>query len=71
MKKDIYTYLKEMIKCTYESDLKDHKREVFVLLNNLSDQDYSKKEIEDVTRYVFGNTYLNDEKIRNLLKRFK
>ena len=71
MKKDIYTYLKEIIHCTYESDLKDHKREVFVLLNNLPDQDYSKKEIEDVVRYVFGNTYLNDEKIRNILKRFK
>ena len=71
MKKEIYTYLKEIIHCIYESDLKDHKREVFVLLNNLSDQDYSKKEIEDVVRYVFGNNYLNDENIRNLLKRFK
>ena len=70
MKEDIYTYLKKIIHCTYESDLKDHKREVFVLLNNLPDQDYSKKEIEDVARYVFGNTYLNDENIRNLLKRF-
>ena len=70
MKKDIYTYLKEMVKCTYESDLKDHKREVFVLLSNLSCWDYSRKEVEDVVRYVFGNTYLNDENIRNLLKRF-
>lgn len=70
MKKDIYTYLKEMVKCTYESDLKEHRREVFILLSNLPYWDYSRKEVEDVISYVFGNTYLNDEKIRNLLKRF-
>lgn len=70
MEKDIYTYLKDMVRCTYESDLKDHKKEVLIYLTNLQSYQYSKKEVEDVVNYVFGSEYLKNKKIRSILKRF-
>ena len=55
--KDIFTDMQAKIGCLYLSDLPYYKRAVWFEMKRLCLSDYSKKQLEDFSRYVFDVPY--------------
>lgn len=54
---DIFTDIQAKIGCAYISDLPYHKREVWHEMKRLNLADYTTRQLEDFSRYVFGVPY--------------
>ena len=54
---DIFKDMQAKVGCEYLSDLPFYKREVWQEMKRLSPADYSKKQLEDFSVYVFGISY--------------
>lgn len=54
---DIFTDMQAKIGCMYLSDLPCHKRAVWYEMKRLCLSEYSKKQLEDFSRYVFDVPY--------------
>lgn len=55
--RDIFTDLQAKIGCAYISDLPYHKRVVWHEMKRLNLADYTTRQLEDFSRYVFGTSY--------------
>lgn len=55
--KDIFTDIQAKIGCAYISDLPYHKRVVWHEMKRLNLADYTTRQLEDFSRYVFGVPY--------------
>lgn len=54
---DIFTDIQAKIGCAYLSDLPYHKRVVWHEMKRLNLADYTTRQLEDFSRYVFGVPY--------------
>lgn len=54
---DIFTDIQAKIGCAYISDLPYHKRVVWHEMKRLNLADYTARQLEDFSRYVFGVPY--------------
>lgn len=54
---DIYKDMQAKIGCEYLSDLPSYKRKVWHEMKRLNLARYSKKQLEDFSKYVFGIAY--------------
>ena len=54
---DIFKDMQAKIGCEYISDLPSYKRQVWHEMKRLNLARYSKKQLEDFSKYVFGTPY--------------
>ena len=66
--KDIFKDMQAKIGCEYISDLPSYKRQVWHEMKRLNLARYSKKQLEDFSKYVFGTPY---QTLLNVMKQQK
>lgn len=55
--KDIFIDMQLLVGCIYISDLPNHKREILRYLNRVNFNNYSSKQLEDFSNYIFGISF--------------
>ena len=65
---DIFKDMQAKIGCEYISDLPSYKRQVWHEMKRLNLARYSKKQLEDFSKYVFGTPY---QTLLNVMKQQK
>ena len=65
---DIFKDMQAKIGCEYISDLPSYKRQVWHEMKRLNLARYSKKQLEDFSKYVFGTSY---QTLLNVMKQQK
>lgn len=65
---DIFRDMQEKVGCEYISDLPSYKRKVWHEIKRRNLARYSKKQLEDFSKYVFGTSY---QTLLNVMKQQK
>ena len=65
---DIFKDMQAKVGCEYISDLPSYKRKVWHEMKRLNFADYEERQLEDISKYVFGMSY---QTIKDVMKQQK